>query len=45
MIIATQLYSGIHYFDIRARRTKNGLAIHYEQVYQHLGFGDVLNQM
>ncbi|WP_242319059.1 phosphatidylinositol-specific phospholipase C [Bacillus cereus group sp. BfR-BA-01349] len=45
MTITTQLKSGIRYFDIHARRTKNGFAMHHGQVYQHLELEDVLDQM
>ncbi|MDZ3952426.1 phosphatidylinositol-specific phospholipase C domain-containing protein [Bacillus thuringiensis] len=45
MSIATQLNSGIRYFDIHARCTNKGFAMQHGQVYQNLQFEDVLNQI
>lgn len=43
--ISSQLDSGIRYFDIRNRRTKNGFAIHHGPCFQKMTFADVLNDM
>ncbi|EHN6654296.1 phosphatidylinositol-specific phospholipase C domain-containing protein, partial [Escherichia coli] len=43
--IYSQLQSGIRFLDIRLRHIDNVMAIHHSFVYQHLGFGDVLDQI
>ncbi|CAD5782507.1 phosphatidylinositol-specific phospholipase C [Escherichia coli O120:H1] len=43
--IYSQLQSGIRFLDIRLRHIDNVMAIHHSFVYQHMGFGDVLNQL
>ena len=40
-----QLEGGIRYFDIRNRRTGTSFALHHGPCFQHIMFGDVLNQM
>lgn len=42
MTIATQLYAGIRYLDIRTRRTGTSLVIHHAAYYQYLSMDDVL---
>ncbi|EFJ1803086.1 phosphatidylinositol-specific phospholipase C [Escherichia coli] len=43
--IYSQLQSGIRFLDIRLRHINNVMTIHHSFVYQHLGFGDVLEQI
>lgn len=43
--IADQLNAGIRYLDIRNRRTGTSFAIHHGPCFQHMMFGDVMNQV
>ena len=38
-----QLQAGIHFFDIRVRRTSNAFAIHHGIAFQYVMFGHLLN--
>lgn len=43
--IADQLKAGLRYFDIRCRRVKDIFCIHHNMMYQHLHFGEILNDI
>ncbi|ANN35658.1 hypothetical protein BK704_34240 [[Bacillus thuringiensis] serovar konkukian] len=46
MSLATQLNSGVRFFDIRNRHIENSFAIHHGPVFQHAFFGkDVVEEM
>lgn len=45
MPLTEQMNAGVRVFDIRLRASDNRFAIHHGLVYQHAGFGDVLDDM